>query len=267
MSRYPGAKWRPLKENDKQPEIVPTQLIFHSAVSKGESLFDFFNRELVVVESHLYVQEDGDAEQYIDSNVQADANYRANPRALSVESWDDGDPDTVLWTPKQMRRLADIAAWAHLEHDIPLVRAPAWNLPGMGGHTDYKKWSNVSGKTCPGLARRGQVDTIIAMGQAVVDGKLKSLISPLQGDIMLDAATAGQIKKIVQAEIRTALGNSNSDTDADKTHDSIADIRRDLRVVEDKLDAIVEALGGLTKYMAAPSISSDVTDEASSTQV
>jgi hypothetical protein len=235
-----------LRENNTQPQIVPTQLIFHSAVSKGESLFDFFNHELVVLESHLYVQEDGDAEQYIDSNVQADANYKANPRALSVESWDDGDPDTVPWTPKQMRRLADIAAWAHLEHDIPLVRAPAWNLPGMGGHTDYKKWSNVSGKTCPGLARRGQVDTIIAMGQAIVDGKLKSLISPLQGDIMLDAATAGQIKKIVQAEIRTVLGNPNDDKDADNTHDSIADIRRDLRAVGKQLDGIVKALAAVT---------------------
>lgn len=258
MSRYPGATWRPLPENETQPAIVPTQLIFHSAVSKGVSLFDFFGKKLVVVESHLYVEEDGNAEQYIDSNIQADANYKANHRALSAESWDNGDPDHVPWNPKQLRRLADFAAWGHLEHDIPLVRAPAWDAPGMGGHTDYKEWSNVKGKTCPGLARRGQVDTIISMAKAIVDGRLKTPISPPTGDIVLDAATSKQfttlVKTVVQAELRTALGNANSDKDADETHDSLADIRRDLRVLVTRVTDLADQVANI------PNASVDLTE-------
>lgn len=241
MSRYPGAKWRPLKENATQPEIKPTQLIFHSAVSKGLSLFDFFEQDKVVVESHMYVQDDGDTEQYIDTNTQADANYKANPRAISVETWDNGDPDTVPWTPKQLRRLADIAAWAHIEHDIPIVRAPSATSPGMGGHTDYPSWSNVKGKTCPGRARVGQIPLILKMAQAIVDGRLKSPLT--QGDdLVLDAATTKQLRTLLQAELRTVLGNANSEVDADRTHDSLADVERSLREVLGRLDAIESAL-------------------------
>lgn len=58
------------------------------------------------------------------------------------------------------------------------------------------------------------------------------------GDIVLDDATAKQIAEIVQKEVReevrTVLGN-NTGPDADKTHDSIADLNR-------KLDALIEFL-------------------------
>lgn len=250
MSRYPGAKWRPLKENATEPAIKPTQLIFHSAVSKADTLWGYFEQDKVVVESHLYVQEDGDAEQYIDTDKQADANYKANIRALSAETWDNGDPDHVPWNPKQLRRLADFAAWAHLEHDIPLVRAPAWNKPGMGGHTDYKEWSNVKGKTCPGLARRGQVDTIIKMAKAIVAGNLKPSV-PTTGDIVLDNATLGQLKTMFQGELRTILGNANDVKDKDETHDSLADVRRDIQGLSEKLDGVINGIGVLSDNIAA----------------
>jgi hypothetical protein len=51
-------------------------------------------------------------------------------------------------------------------------------------------------------------------------------------DFVMDAETSKQVRTIVQQELRTALGNSNSETDADPTHDSIADIRRDLREIK-----------------------------------
>lgn len=62
----------------------------------------------------------------------------------------------------------------------------------------------------------------------------------LSGDIMLDEATEKQLRKIIQdevrEEVRTLLGNPNSDLDADKTHDSLADIRRDLRNIVEFLE-------------------------------
>jgi murein L,D-transpeptidase YcbB/YkuD len=169
MARYPGATWRPLPESTTQPLIKPRLLIFHSAVARGDTLFGYFNSPGVVVESHLYVQDDGGCEQYIDSVRRADANYMANDFALSVESWDNGNPDKVPWTPAQMDRNVDIAVWAHRVHDVPLRRAAGWDGSGIGGHTDFpNNWTNVSGKTCPGLARRPQVQQIIDRARAIV---------------------------------------------------------------------------------------------------
>lgn len=169
---YPGATYRPLAEATTEPLRTHTQLIFHSAVSKADSLWGFFQRSDVVVESHFYVQKDGDCEQYIPADREADANYLANRRALSVETWDDGDPNTIPWSEPQLARLVEIAVWANRVKGVPLVRAPRWDAPGMGGHTDFPEWSNVRGKTCPGLARRAQVQLIIDRARAVVEGRV-----------------------------------------------------------------------------------------------
>lgn len=173
MTLYKGALWRPLPENETEPLIEATQLIFHSAVSKADSLWGYFGRRDIVVESHIYVQEDGDAEQYIDWDRQADANFGANGRALSVETWDNAHPDVVPWNDPQLDRLVDIAVQAHRLKGIPIIRAPRWDAPGMGGHTDYPQWSNVRGKTCPGLARRAQVEVILTRARAIVAGSGK----------------------------------------------------------------------------------------------
>lgn len=237
MSRYPGATWRPLTENATQRKIKPTQLIFHSAVSKGDSLFGYFQQKGVVVESHLYVQDDGDVEQYMDSHVQADANYKANPRAISVETWDNGDPDHVPWNSAQLYRLAEIAAWAHLEDDIPLVRAPSPTSPGMGGHTDYPEWSNVKGKTCPGLARRGQVKTILAMAKAMVDGHVPIPPKPEEREFGVDKT---EFRKVLQEELRTILGNANEEKDKDETHYALGDVQRDLEDLKTRVTDLAD---------------------------
>lgn len=171
MAIYPGASWRPLPENETEPAIAATQLIFHSAVSRGESLYAFFSRADVVVESHFYVQGDGDAEQYIDTARQADANYRANVRAISVETWDNADPDRIPWTEQQMARLTDIAVWAYHQHGIPLRWCDGPDAPGIGYHSLFPGWSPVV-KTCPGLARRPQVQQIINRAVAAVTGNV-----------------------------------------------------------------------------------------------
>lgn len=170
--KYPGAIWRPLPENRTEPLIRARLLILHSAVAKADSLFGYFNSPGINVESHLYVQADGDTEQYISWDRQADANSYANGFALSVETWDNRDPDRVSWTPAQMNRLVDIAVQAHHLKGIPLVRATRWDGSGIGGHSDFPgKWTTVKGKTCPGLARRPQVAEIITRARDIVNGK------------------------------------------------------------------------------------------------
>lgn len=167
MAIYPGATWRPLPENDTQREITATQLILHSAVSRRSSLFDFFNSPGVNVESHFYVPQDGSCEQYVDTGRLADANYKANSRAISVETWDNANPDSEPWSEAQVVRLVDLAVWAHRTHGIPLVWCASPEGEGIGYHSLFRDWSPVI-KTCPGLARRPQVQQVIDRAVALV---------------------------------------------------------------------------------------------------
>lgn len=59
---------RLLPENATQGKIDPTQIILHTAVdAPGETdLHNYFGRPDVGVESHFFVQLDGDIIQYID---------------------------------------------------------------------------------------------------------------------------------------------------------------------------------------------------------
>jgi hypothetical protein len=197
MARYPMARWRPLPENSTQPRIRPTQIILHSAVSDGRSLYPYFGLPSVKVESHFYVQEDGGVEQYLDTLVRADANYQANPRAISIETWDGGNPDRTPWNSAQLATLADLVRWCASVHDIPLRRCPSWTSSGVGYHSLFPQWSPVK-KTCPGLARRPQVDGVI---RAASSSPVTPTPTPPEEDIVaslddLAKALAAQEKRI-----------------------------------------------------------------------
>lgn len=157
------ATWRVLPESRTQPALAPTQVILHSAVTSASSLYNYFASPTVNLESHFYVDAVGRVEQYIDTNVRADANLKANVRAISIETWDRRDPDHIPWTPDQQRAIVELLSWCHEVHGVPLHRAARWDSPGVGGHSDFPGiWTPVKGKTCPGLARRPQVDGLIA---------------------------------------------------------------------------------------------------------
>lgn len=258
MARFPGATWRPLKENRTEPFITPTQLIFHSAVSKADSMFDWFNTPGVDVESHLYVQDDGDVEQYIDTTKQADANFKANIRAISVETWDNRNPDKVPWNKEQLQTLAKIAVWAFEEHNIPLRRSRFSGDPGIGGHTDFKDWSNVPGKTCPGLARRDQIDTVIAMALAMLKAEAANTPSRDTKEFQMDATSAKQVREIVREEMSTVLGERRSDRkDTDPAHISTADLYTQQEAFEaeirGRIAGIEQAIAGLPAKLTATS--------------
>lgn len=163
MAIYPGANWRPLPEANTQPTMIATQVILHTAVSSAPSLYGYFARFDVGLESHFYVSQTG-VEQYISTSRQADANRQANVRAISIETWDGGDPDHTPWTPRQMDLLVDLVAWCCVNHGIPVLQCPAWNQPGIGWHVMFGApgpWTPVS-KSCPGRPRIAQMPELIA---------------------------------------------------------------------------------------------------------
>lgn len=188
---YPQAKKLLLPENEVQRRIIPTQVIVHTAVDSkaATSLYPFFHRADVGAESHFFVTTTGQVEQYMDTEVMANANRFADVRAISIETEDDGDPEGNPWTGAQSLALVYLIDWLCRMHDIPRVRVPAWDEPGIGWHSMWgftdpenlkgmlpdSPWTMFRGKTCPGKTRIRQfLDVILpsveALGYPPVSG-------------------------------------------------------------------------------------------------
>lgn len=166
MARCPFAVWRPLPESGSQPLITATQAILHSAVDAPgpTSLYPYFARADVTLESHFFIKLDGTIEQYIDTSHSADANRWANERAVSIETEDEGNPDQRPWTPAQIRSIGRLLDWLCDTHPIPRRACTAWDAPGIGYHSMWgapSPWTPAKGKTCPGAARIRQFPSII----------------------------------------------------------------------------------------------------------
>jgi len=162
MAFMPGATLDLLPENATQSKIVPTQVILHTAVdAPGPThLPRYFARADVAVESHFWIPLTGRIIQMMDTNVRADANRRANFRAISIETEDEGNPVGVPWTKAQVDSIVKIILWAHEEHGIPLDICQSWEKPGIGWHAMWgapSMWTPSKGKTCPGPTRIAQI--------------------------------------------------------------------------------------------------------------
>lgn len=148
MPWYPKAIRCNIPPGSNDPRIRATQAILHVAVSELPSLYHIF-RNRNGIESHFYVRRDGTVEQYRDTDFEADANYKANPRAISIETQGMGDGE---WTPAQLASIKELLLWLHRAEGIPLRKAPRWDAPGVGYHTLYGQWHPVA-KSCPGPDR------------------------------------------------------------------------------------------------------------------
>ena len=185
MSLCPFAVHRLLPENDDQAAIIPRKLIFHSAVDgAANTVYHYFLRADIKAESHFYVRKDGVIEQYMDTNVMAHANVKADVDAISVETDDDGDPDQQPWTPQQMDAMIRLGKWCLQEHPgiLPQV-IPISTGAGIGYHSMFRRpdgtspWSNARGKTCPGAIRIAQFPQLV---DGIISGE-----EPMQKDMLI----------------------------------------------------------------------------------
>lgn len=175
MARMPGVVWDPLPENRTEPYINPSQIILHTAVDGDLNIPDYFRRRDVFVESHFWIERDGTVTQMMDTNRQADANYRANNTAISIETEDDGDPEGNPWTTPQLNSIIKVIQWATRTHGIPIRRCSSSTAPGIGWHSMWSypdpinlrgrprssPWTTSLGKTCPGSTRIKQLVNIV----------------------------------------------------------------------------------------------------------
>lgn len=225
MSRHPGSTWRPVdryQSGSLKVAMTPRRLILHTAVSNATpSMHSYFNVSGRAT-SHFYVGRDGEGEQYIDTDYRSTANLEGNPDCITVESWDGyagaAGWQPPPWTDAQLEWLADLAAWCHAVHGIPLVQLPSsapgtqgigWHRQGIDGNfptgllagrvTGGETWSSSGGKVCPGDNRIEQIPAIIIP-------RARDLT---EGDEE-DMPTLAEIKEVVQAEtgpIKQALSS------------------------------------------------------------
>ena len=188
MARMPGVVWDPLPENRTEPYINPSQIIIHTAVDGSLNIPDYFRRRDVYVEAHFWITRNGRITQMMDTHRQADANYRANYSAISIETEDDGDPERIPWTNAQIESLVRVIKWASSTHGIPIQRCRSSTAPGVGWHSMWSyptdpinlrgrpvpsPWTTALGKTCPGRTRIRQLVEIVlprAAGDVVDPG-------------------------------------------------------------------------------------------------
>jgi len=188
-----GGHWRPLPDHGHEPAITMHTVIHHSIVGSAEGAFQYF-AGATAIESTFIVKKSGYFWQCMSLGEQADANFRANAFAGSIETEDNGHPDTDPWTPAQL----DTLVWLSLEMRrlrprIAHRKCRTWDDPGIGYHILFpRQWTNVPGKTCPGAIRIRQ------WNQRVLP---RYLAGQIEEDDDMTAEQARQLKAVYEALI------------------------------------------------------------------
>jgi N-acetylmuramoyl-L-alanine amidase len=143
-----GGSRKLLPEWRSQGRITPIAIIDHSIVGSAMGAWLLF-RDSSGLESHFIVRgrrsgvEDGHIWQLMDTGRRADANRNANGYAISIETEDDGDPDTQPWTRAQ------------LQSRLPLPpRRPFLLDPGRQDLPRGRAEGAVAGRAAAGLPGR-----------------------------------------------------------------------------------------------------------------
>lgn len=157
-------EWRPLPEDKLQPAATIQLVIDHSIVGSAEGAYGFFLNS-TNLESHFIIKKNGHIIQLINTDRSADANYHVNRIAISIETEDNGNPNTDPWTPEQIEALIWLHDWAVKAHPkIKRQKAPQPYGEGLGYHSMFgapSEWTPAAGKTCPGTIRIKQWNNVL----------------------------------------------------------------------------------------------------------
>lgn len=162
----PWADHQLIKPGANDPRVNVRMGILHVDAGNVYNLHDYFEDRSGGIESHLHIPKDGHTFQYRDLDFEADANWYANPFAMSVETQGYADG---IWSADQLAEIKRIMLYsaATPEIGIPLRPPKFWNDAGWGYHTMFEQW-HPKPKSCPGPKRIEQYHDILApwMAQA-----------------------------------------------------------------------------------------------------
>lgn len=201
MAKMPGAKQVPLASRMTQPRMTHHDIVcIHTMVgSLAGTRAMFKSGGYKGTESHFGTDGPGSIEQWVDTDYSADANYLGSRRVISIEnadhgpgfkSWNTRGDNVPPFTPAQIEANAQIIAWAHKVHGIPIKLIPdtkpgrrgvgyhAQGVPGNGLVSGGISWSKARGKVCPGRRRIAQIPQIIARAKQIAAGDTKPTPKP-----------------------------------------------------------------------------------------
>jgi hypothetical protein len=170
--------------------------------------------------AHFSTTADGQLFQSRDTAYRSAANLDGNHRVLAIENEDHGEAfghwegsDVPPLTDAQVDKCAEVLAWAHKVHGIPLQLCPdskagsrglAYHRQGIDGDFgpfDYpgrvpggEVWTESYGKVCPGDLRIAQLPEILAIAQ----GKDPDVGVELDDDIYRDDAKEVSLRGVLQ---------------------------------------------------------------------
>ena len=201
MALYHAAVKKLIPPGANDPRITPRLAILHVDAGNAESLHDFFKNRSGGIESHFHVTRAGVVEQYRDTNFEADANFHANPFAVSIETQGFGDG---LWTGPQIAAIKKLLLWLHETHTIPLVKANAWNGSGVGYHILFDEWHPVA-KSCPGPRRILQFEkSLVPWMKKVTNPKPAGPVERIATANVLDTLSLADAEKALKAALSRA---------------------------------------------------------------
>jgi hypothetical protein len=186
---YPGANVRLIDPAylSGRHMAVYNRVNLHVQAGTG-SLFGFFNHS-GRASSHFWVSYGGTVEQYVDTDLQAEADLDGNDATVSIETegGTGSTADVDGWTPAQLDALVGLVAWITDVHAIPRKladnshsgsessRGLSWHRLGIDGNfpdlPDIRAgrlqrgggmyYSSSSGKVCPGGGKIAQIPSIL----------------------------------------------------------------------------------------------------------
>lgn len=186
-TRYPGADFHPLGPQTESRMSSHDIVCLHSMVGGLAGTEAFFKAEgFSGTESHFGIGARGEVIQWQDLEFTADANLDGNHRVVSIETADSGTPfpqwdgtNVPEWTAAQIGAIVQLVSWLCREFDIP-AKIVADTLPGRRGVGYHRqgiegsfkdglvpggeRWSESTGKVCPGDRRIEQLRTEVISG-------------------------------------------------------------------------------------------------------
>lgn len=205
MARMPGTNWlgehAPIQSDGKRLAISRYDCVcYHTIVGYAPAHA-----------AHFSVHMDGDIDQSRDTRYRSAANLEGNHRIIAIENEDENRKPIQPLTAAQVESNAQILAWAHETHGVPLQLAPnskptsrglAYHRQGIDGNFGTYKyggrvvggehWSTSFGKTCPTDPRIDQKGAILARAKQLVEGNDDMPLSDADKTWIL-AAVRGEI--------------------------------------------------------------------------
>ncbi|MFI6904898.1 N-acetylmuramoyl-L-alanine amidase [Nonomuraea sp. NPDC050394] len=167
MARMPGATWMPITVNytlGGQREVRGVVLHIMAGTLGGTD--SWFRNRQAQASSHFGTGRSGQLRQWVDTRDKAWTQGDGNSRWISIENEGRGGDEL---TDAQLDRCAEVLAWAHRVHDVPLQSTSDPNGRGLGHHSmGGQAWGGHT--SCPGPRIIAQKREIIVRAKRIIAG-------------------------------------------------------------------------------------------------